>query len=633
MLAAMFTCSQISAGMQQQEEFNIQHIPTGLLKGAGAVVRKDMMTFRMEDEESAVLSVTKAVTIFRRDERHYGELVLQYGAFSTIDDLDGAIFDAQGRKVKELENKDTQDFSAFSGYSLFEENRMRTAALYHDQYPYTIVFKYEISFEGYLNWPTWYGQHSSDPVELSRFEVVVPEGYDLRFWCNRDSLRPMIMNGPENRHYVWEVKLLPFVVNEAIGDLEDISPIVRIAPTLFKLEGYEGSMLTWNDFGKWFHELWKERDRLPDDAVQVVQSLIQQTDGVREKIEKLYRYMQSKSRYVSVQLGIGGWQPFDAEFVHERGYGDCKALVNYMSALLKEAGVVAYPVLIRNGGHRNPMIREFPSNQFNHVILCIPMDKDSLWLECTSQSILPGFVGSSNESRSALLITPEGGIVVNMPESTFHSNSARRMGLIRLSANGNAEARMETVVRGNQQVEMRSALAHATPRDREKWSLNSLDVPNVSLKRFDVDGLETRNPELTTRLECALQRFASPSGSRLFFQPNLANRQSYVPPEVPTRISPVRISYAYRDVDSILYMLPEGYVAEALPDSVNLTSSFGAFASKTVMMGDTCLLFLRSEEVHKSFIPAESYREYRQFFLEMVKADRGQAVLVKKEGL
>jgi len=85
--------------------------------------------------------------------------------------------------------------------------------------------------------------------------------------------------------------------------------------------------------------------------------------------------MQDHTRYISIQLGIGGWQPFDAAFVQEHGYGDCKALSNYMVALLKTAGITAYSVLIRPGDYRYTFNESFPSNQFTHVIVCVPFQK------------------------------------------------------------------------------------------------------------------------------------------------------------------------------------------------------------------------------------------------------------------
>src|SRR5690606_3735821 len=126
--------------------------------------------------------------------------------------------------------------------------------------------------------------------------------------------------------------------------------------------------------------------------------------------------MQSHTRYVGNQFGISGWQAFRASEVCAKGYGDCKGLTNYLKALLEIVGIPSYAVLIdagdRNFRRPDP---EFPSNTFNHVILCVPDQKDTIWVECTDPYLPAGYLGNFTQDRLGLLTAETGGQLVRTP--------------------------------------------------------------------------------------------------------------------------------------------------------------------------------------------------------------------------
>jgi hypothetical protein len=350
----------------------------------------------------------------------------------------------------------------------------------------------------------------------------------------------------------------------------------------------------------------------------------------KEKVEKIYKYLQEKTRYVSVQLGIGGWQPYDASYVHKNGYGDCKALSNYMVSLLKLNGITAYPVLIKNGHHRFPLITEFPSNQFNHVIVCVPVNEDTIWLECTSQLKSAGYIGWSNENRNALLLTPEGGKIVRTPSSTSDKNSQIKRITVELFSIGEAKVNASINWCGNQQEAAIEIAENSTPKEKEKWIRNLLSVPEMTLNnyKFISDNKNQTGVELQTEL--ALPFYCSVHGSRIFFNPNLMERRTTIPVSLSEKISPVRLKYPYLDIDSITYRLPANYKVETLPKEIDLQSSFGSFKTKTILNEDNTIYYNRSLEIKNYSIPPENYCEYIKFLTEVVNADKQQVVLIQK---
>src|SRR6185295_15281183 len=139
-----------------------------------------------------------------------------------------------------------------------------------------------------------------------------------------------------------------------------IHPRVLTSPIEFEVEGYHGSIKEWEDISKFSYTLNKGRDLLPESEKEKVRELLKGENDTYEKIRKLYEYMQSKTRYVSIQLGLGGWQTIEAKEVVAKGYGDCKALSNYMKALLNTAGIPAYIALISPGSEPRTLYQDFP---------------------------------------------------------------------------------------------------------------------------------------------------------------------------------------------------------------------------------------------------------------------------------
>jgi transglutaminase-like putative cysteine protease len=602
-----------------------------LTKGADAVVRLETLRFAVSAPGLASTRVRRAVTVLNANGRKQAHLAVYYDKFRTLKSLTGILLDAQGRKIRELKKNDVQDYSAITDYSLYEDHRVRVAELYHEVYPYTVVFEYQIDHQGLISWPSWYPQESDQPVEYASFELTVPADMPARYRMRGAMGEPKIENSDKQKILRWEARSLPKFESEPHGpSWSEQAPSVLTAPANFEIADYGGDMSTWKSFGKWFGQLAQGRTVLPPALSQQVQVLTAPLNNPRDKAKALYEYLQSTTRYVSVQLGIGGWQPFDAAYVHARGYGDCKALSNYMIAMLQAAGVEAYPVLIRTGEEAPGVLVDFPSNQFNHMIACAPMGGDTLWLECTSQTMPFGHLGSSNEDRNVLLVTPEGGKLCRTPRSKAVDNQQIRNARVTVEFTGNARAEVRTRYTGNQQDRVRQALAHSTPRDREDWLRRAIDIGSFQLTRADFSGAEDKQVEITLPVSLELPRFASVSGTRLFLRPNLMERRKYVPPVLAERRQPVNFNYAYVDIDSIAYRLPPAFVVEAPLAPAKIETAFGSYQASADFQADGSLLYVRRLEMRVNRLPAEQYEEYRQFLANVVKADGGQVVLVRK---
>ncbi|MEM8559141.1 MAG: DUF3857 domain-containing protein [Bacteroidota bacterium] len=607
----------------------------------GVVVRRHETRVEIRGPGRAVERTRRAVTIFDTRGRDYGSHAVFYDSFRKLKRFRACLLDEEGEEIRCLKRRDFDDYPATSSYSLYEDNRVRLAELVHGTYPYTVVFEVEVEHDGLLGGPPpWTPQPFGHPVEQARLSVVVEDGLPLRHRARHlgDRAAPDVIEEGGATRYTWSLAMLPCRDREGLGPrFADQVPRVEVTLDAFEIGGERGRLDSWQAFGAWYAQLSAGRDALPEETAVEVRALVAQAATRREQVRLLYEHLQTSTRYVNVTLGLGGWQPFDAAYVAERRYGDCKALTNYLMAMLAAVGIEAYPALILNGASAEDLDPDFPYNRFNHVILYVPMDDPAtpeeeapLWLEATSSQMPFGHIGASNEDRHALVVTPAGGQLIRTPASAAEDNrDARRFDLV-LRPNGQASGTLRHTYTGAQTDRVRGALWQARPQDRLDWLYERV-TEGADLSAPDFSRVDARTDTLALSASLTLSSFATRMGSRLFIQPSRLLYSPNVPPDIEQRDHPVRFAYPYLDTDEIVVALPEGYAAEVLPEPVVLATDFGRFERRVELTDDGALRVSRTLEIRTRELPPTAYGEVRAFFTTAAQAATDQVVLRRSE--
>ena len=612
-------------------KYPVSEIPEELRKDVNAVVREDKLVYKILSQSKASVYAYYAVTILNERAKEYASRQVDYDKLTKVISFSGSVYDATGKLIKKLKNSEIIDHSDYDG-GLYNDNRLKSADLSQSTYPYTVVFEYEKEYKFlYMIDGTVIVPDEKISVQHSSYQLIYPPNIPPRYHAVNIDVKPKQAKTSDGfESLTWEFRNVMPIKFEPLSSWRDVVPQIMAAPTKFEFDGYAGSMQTWDEFGQWINTLNKGRNILPEETKRKIAQLTIGLKTNEEKTKALYEYMQNKTRYVSIQLGIGGFQPFEAAIVDQTGYGDCKALSNYMIAMLEVVGVKSNYALIRAGKNASKMIAEFPSSQFNHAITFVPNGADTIWLECTSQTNPFGYAGTHTGDRTALAITDNGAKIVKTPAYSAEQNVQSRTADVFVQANGNAKAKVKTTYSGIQYENGYLSFVLGNQYDEQKkWIQNNTDIPSFDINSFSMINVKDRIPSAIVNTDLTLNRFATVSGKRLFLSPNLMNRSTYVPEKVENRKTNVVRKLAYIDLDTINYNLPEEIYPEFLPEPVKIKSRFGEYeASYKLDQGK--LVYIRRVRMNKGEFPPESYTELIDFYRNLNKADNIKLVFLTK---
>ena len=578
-----------------------------------------------------IVNRKKAVTVLNKLGDRNSEIVIHYDASNTIKNVRVYVYNAMGVEIKDIKKRDFVDRSVADGISLFNDGRL----IYYDYvpttYPYTIHYEYEIISTNTAFIPRWFPYNSyNQGVIKSSYLITYPNDVKIqKSEKNFEKFNISKVEKPNSLYY--EINNSKAVKYEELcpSSLE-IMPLLIVASNKFRLENVDGTANNWQEFGKWMYDhLIVSRTALPESTKNKVKQMISGIDDPAEKAKIIYNYVQEKTRYISVQVGIGGWMPMLAEDVDRLGYGDCKALTNYTKSLLDEAGVTSYYAPVHAGSRKKNMEKDVVSVQGNHAFLYVQGKDKDIWLECTSQTVPFGYQGTFTDDRDVLLITPEGGKIKNTGTLNTEDNFQNTTANYTIDKQGNLEAKV-SIHSGGIQYGNHYHLEKQPERDilayykSDYWSY----INNIELKKYAFTNDKDRII-FKENIDLSASKYASFSGDRMLFNVNVFNRALDVPKRYRNRKLPFQIARGFVDNDSFEIGLPSDYTIEAIPNTTNIENKFGRYQFSIEKIDANTLKYTRQFTLNDGLYTAEDYKAYRNFRKTIAKQDKAKIVLMK----
>ncbi|TWR24237.1 DUF3857 domain-containing protein [Mucilaginibacter achroorhodeus] len=628
----LFGSLEVSAQKNKnlKEYLQASTIPDSLKEGANAVVRYASDELVVKRKDKLVIKHHSIVTILNEKADDAARLVLFYDKkFNSVNDAEMIIYNADGVQLKKYKKGDMYDRAAVDGISIVTDDRMLVAGHSIASYPATVEINYEVTRNSYFDLSEWSYLSPERAVQYAEYSVQTDPANGFRYKNYNTSIAPVKTSQDGLDKYTWTVKSLKAIKPEDDAVDWQVFPSISFANNYFSFDGIPGDFTTWKSYGNWQLGLNTDVNSLPPQRVEEIKAMTANLKTDKEKARFLYKYLQDNMRYVSIQLGIGGLKPFPATFVDQKKYGDCKALSNYMHALLKAVDIPSYYAMVRAGDNERPADKAFPSDPFNHVILCVPFKGDTTWLECTSSTRPFGKLGPFTENRNALLVTADGGVLVNTPKSSMLDNQFNTEVHITFEAEGGAKAKMKAITTGAYRDDFISMASLKSDEQKETLiRMLNMKQPNVLeiSPVTDNDGVKELSLELEFDKFCDIA-----AGNKMFYRPRLFDLWKLTVPPLEKRKNDFYFSVPLQKACVTTIDLPQGYEVETLPVNQAFKFTYGSYdVNYKYDAAKNQVLSTATFNLNNHVIPAAKYTEMQQYMDNIAKAQNKKLVIRKK---
>lgn len=605
------------------QNYLVSAIPKDLLENANAVIRSETKMVFISSFDKVIVRDELVVTILNKKGSIYESTYTNYDKSKIIKKLEAYYYNKEGLEVKKIKKKDFIDVNSVDGFSLYTDDRVLYSPHTMHKYPYTVKFieEYESDFTVFL--PAWNPIKGFNlSVEKSTYNFINNSDVDIKI--KENNFEAFNVNSEPVKNYYSLINTAAINKEILAPLLSSFTPTLKIALKKFQIKGVTGYNNNWQDFGKWMNdELLLGTQDLPDLVKTEIKQLTDLAVTDLEKAKIVYDYVQRKTRYISVQVGIGGWKPMQASDVDRLGYGDCKALTNYTKALLDVIGVKSYYTIVYGGSKKIDLDKGFSSLQGNHVILTLDNKNNYKWLECTSQTSPFAFTANFTDDRNVLLIKPNGGEIFRTKD---YSKENLKKTIIDINLNEDLSVTGHLKINSSGIFYSKRGFLNRLTKDKKTTyykndykKINNFNIINQAI-------INNKEPvSLVETISFSVDRFARKASNFVLFEFNRFDKIKLDVVKNNNRVLPFVIDRSYLDSISYNYKMPLNYTIEELPENIEIITKYGSY-TRFVTVNKNIINIVRSLKINSGSFSSKEYETYYEFCTKINKEESSKII-------
>lgn len=598
-----------------------------------AIVNDASTYINVKDITHATITEKRQFTILNEKAKEMASKVIFCSPQEKLAKFEGTATDAKGNIVHKFKKNELKR-SELSEHFATDEYRM-TLDYTPPCYPITINWEWQIDIsDGWVTFPSFIPYNFNNrqiKVNHAIYTLTLPQDINCIYkLLNIDSEVKQTIDEKGKKVYTLEVNNVQISnENQYVKPLREQVPMAFFASPHFLYRGEPGSIENWKTFGDWIYTLASKDFKFSPTFEHKIRLMTDTCTSTRSKIEVLYKFLEKTTRYVSIQLGIGGFKPLPVEYTQRTGFGDCKGLSNYLRAMLSVIGIPSYFTIIST--ENRLLTPDFAcEDQCNHAILCIPQKNDSIWVECTNPSLPLGYVHDHIAGHNALLATPEGGKFVTLPQYPDSLNLQYTKININLSPDFLATMTLDQKSLWRQ-YDDKIPLRYFNEKQFREKLLEAIYAPSATFKSSEIT--ESKEPfappSMNIKAELENIHYGNITGNRIFLRANPMHKSFRAIKRNDNRQQDIYVNYGFVDKEEIEIKIPEGYIMENPPEANIINETFGSFIWAILQQGDTIKIVSRFEKKYGQW-EASLYNKLYEFEKSIEKYYNTLIVLKKK---